>query len=115
MPFRAKTHRPLGSLTETERKRNVDLFRGSRHERGYDSKWDRERKRKLFKDPLCAKHLEEGRVVQATVVDHIIPHRGDMDLFWSRSNWQSLCKSCHDAKTAKEDGGFGNRATRVAS
>ncbi|WP_186318376.1 HNH endonuclease, partial [Bacillus pumilus] len=24
------------------------------------------------------------------------------------SNWQPLCASCHNRKTAKEDGGFGN-------
>jgi 5-methylcytosine-specific restriction protein A len=45
---------------------------------------------------------------QATVVDHKIPHKGDMKLFWDRSNWQSLCKCHHDIKTATEDGGFGH-------
>lgn len=45
----------------------------------------------------------------AEVVDHIVPHKGDLSLFWSRSNWQSLCKRCHDIKTAMEDGGFGRR------
>lgn len=41
----------------------------------------------------------------AVVVDHIIPHRGDFDfLFWeSTSNWQPLCKSCHDEKTGSVD------------
>lgn len=43
----------------------------------------------------------------ATVVDHNIPHKGNKVLFWDVSNWQSLCKACHDAKTAREDGGFG--------
>jgi len=45
------------------------------------------------------------------VVDHIVPHRGDRALFWDTSNWQPLCKPHHDAKTAREDGGFGNRAS----
>lgn len=26
---------------------------------------------------------------------------------WDSANWQPLCKHCHDAKTAREDGGFG--------
>nr|WP_292832122.1 HNH endonuclease signature motif containing protein [Mesorhizobium sp.] len=30
-----------------------------------------------------------------------------MRLFWDRSNWQPLCKPCHDRKTATSDGGFG--------
>lgn len=46
-------------------------------------------------------------VEAASVVDHIVPHKGDQKLFWRRSNWQSLCKRCHDVKTATEDGGFG--------
>ncbi|WP_304879789.1 HNH endonuclease [uncultured Parasutterella sp.] len=29
-------------------------------------------------------------------------------MFWDESNWQALCKRCHDRKTAAEDGGFGN-------
>ncbi len=43
----------------------------------------------------------------ATVVDHIVPHKGDQQLFWDTRNWQSMSKPCHDKKTAKEDGGFG--------
>lgn len=45
----------------------------------------------------------------ASVVDHIIPHKGNDDLFWDMSNHQALCKKCHDIKTATEDGGFGNK------
>jgi 5-methylcytosine-specific restriction protein A len=52
-------------------------------------------------------HRSRGELVAASVVDHIVPHRGDERLMWSESNWQSLCKPCHDAKTAREDGGFG--------
>jgi hypothetical protein len=33
----------------------------------------------------------------AKVVDHIVPHRGDMSLFWDRANWQSLCANCHSS------------------
>lgn len=42
------------------------------------------------------------------MVDHVVPHRGDKNLFWNaRGNWQALCVSCHSRKTVKEDGGFG--------
>jgi 5-methylcytosine-specific restriction protein A len=30
-----------------------------------------------------------------------------MALFWDNTNWQAMAKECHDAKTAREDGGFG--------
>jgi 5-methylcytosine-specific restriction protein A len=61
----------------------------------------------LKQHPLCVKCLEEGKITIATVVDHIIPHKGDMVLFWQVENHQALCKRCHAIKTAKEDGGFG--------
>jgi len=48
-------------------------------------------------------------VTAALVVDHIQPHKGNDDLFWDASNWQSLCEACHNLKTATEDGGFGNQ------
>ena len=47
--------------------------------------------------------MAEGKYVKATVVDHIIPHRGDQKLFWDRGNWQALCKRHHDIKTGNED------------
>ena len=53
--------------------------------------------------PLCAECRKQGRYTKATVVDHIVPHRGDQKLFWDRSNWQPLCKACHDRKTWRED------------
>ncbi|MCV2877597.1 HNH endonuclease [Sedimentimonas flavescens] len=47
-----------------------------------------------------------GRIesnTSALVADHKIPHRGDVDLFWSVSNLQCLCKPCHDRfKQAEE-------------
>ena len=45
----------------------------------------------------------EGKITEATVVDHIIPHRGDMKLFWDKSNWQPLCEHHHNVKTMTED------------
>ena len=47
--------------------------------------------------------MKEGRYRKATVVDHVVPHRGDIKLFWDRDNWQSLCKEHHDRKTLTED------------
>ena len=69
--------------------------------RGYDSKWKKARDLFLKRHPLCAKCLLKGKVTPATVVDHKIPHRGDKRLFWDMSNWQSLCKGCHDVTTGQ--------------
>jgi 5-methylcytosine-specific restriction enzyme A len=97
---------PSRQERERERKRFFDDSRGSAHSRGYDSKWRQARIGYLAKHPLCRHCEEAGHVVPATVVDHIIPHRGDKALFWDSSNWQPLCKQHHDIKTAREDSAF---------
>lgn len=76
--------------------------RPSAAKRGYSSKWQRVSKAYLRKHQLCVKCMAEGKYVTATVVDHIVPHRGDHYLMWSDTNWQALCKSCHDRKTGNE-------------
>lgn len=85
-----------------------DKHRGTAHQRGYDTRWRRYRESYLRSHPLCVKCYKDNRITIATVIDHIIPHKGDMVLFWDSNNHQPLCKQCHDKKTAKEDGGFGN-------
>ena len=68
-------------------------------QRGYGSRWKVARKHFLDRHPLCVECLKNGKMTPATVVDHIVPHRGDPRLFWDNANWQALCKSCHDHKT----------------
>lgn len=82
--------------------------RPSAHKRGYGRAWWAARLAYLRAHPLCVRCQRQGRLTPATVVDHVTPHKGDMGAFWQRE-WQGLCKRCHDAKTALEDGGFGNR------
>ena len=71
--------------------------------RGYDARWQRFRASFLASHPLCVMCLKQGLTTAATVVDHIIPHRGDRELFWREGNHQALCKTHHDsAKKAEE-------------
>lgn len=65
-------------------------------------KWKKARLSWLRRNPLCAECMKDNRVTQATVVDHITPHKGNMKLFWDRTSWQSLCIECHNKKSAKE-------------
>lgn len=69
---------------------------------------DKLRPDQLLREPFCR---ECGRLfppddlrhrTPATVVDHIVPFRGDWDLFVDPNNHQSLCKHHHDQKTARE-------------
>lgn len=75
--------------------------RGNAGERGYGRQWRKAREKYLGENPLCVMHLAQGEIVAASVVDHVVPHRGDNEKFWDVGNWQSLCKRCHDAKTAR--------------
>ena len=82
-----------------------DRDRGTAHQRGYDAEWKKHRDQFLLEHPLCVECRRKGYVMPATVVDHIIPHKGDKDLFWNKSNWQPLCETHHNIKTASEDRG----------
>lgn len=88
-----------GVYCEEHSEYSSDRMRGGAAARGYNAEWRIERRRFLNVHPLCAECMKENRLTAATVVDHIVPHRGDMKLFWDRNNWQPLCKDCHDKKT----------------
>lgn len=94
---------------KVQQRKQEDQRRGSSTARGYNYRWQKARATFLKRHPLCmcSDCKQAGRVMAATVVDHITPHKGDQDLFWDTSNWQSMSKPCHDKKTANEDGGFG--------
>lgn len=78
-----------------------DARRDTSNQRGYGSRWQKARAAYLRRHPLCAECKRQGLTVAATVVDHIIPHRGNKVRFWNSDNWQSLCASCHNKKTAR--------------
>lgn len=75
--------------------------------RGYGTKWQQARRGYLIKHPFCVMCARLGQTSLATVVDHIIPHRGDSVKFWDRANWQGLCTSHHSStKQSDEAVGF---------
>lgn len=86
-----------------------DVTRGSAAKRGYGRRWQAARAAFLSRPEHanCVDCAAEGRTVFATVVDHVIPHKGDQRLFWDETNWAPRCKYHHDRKTATTDGGFG--------
>lgn len=57
---------------------------------------------------LKKKHLKENNYCvwcgsnNDLSVDHIIPPRGNTDLFFNENNLQTLCKNCHRIKTTQE-------------
>ena len=75
----------------------------------YDSQWQQARAAFLAAHPMCRLCEHLGRLTLATVIDHIRPHRGDPLLFWDQTNWQPLCKPCHDGAKQQLEKGRGLR------
>lgn len=79
------------------RKAAADKLRPSASQRGYGHKWQVESKAFLARPENRHCACGCGRI--ADMVDHRIPHRGDMRLFWDRSNWQPMAGSpCHSSR-----------------
>jgi hypothetical protein len=57
--------------------------RPSARARGYNKAWEKARKAYLAAHPHCVMCRKQDVVTIATVVDHIIPHKGDKRLFWA--------------------------------
>jgi len=64
--------------------------------RGYNYRWRAERLLFLEANPKCV-----GCQGEANVVDHKVAHKGDQKIFWNKKNWQSMCTSCHNSKSAR--------------
>lgn len=128
LPKRPCTYPGCGALVSDRKQRcaahrvvtakSVDSMRLNANQRGYTWQWRKASKLYLKAHPLCeCDECQAGavRVRAAVLVDHVVPHRGDMQLFWNQSNWQAMAKECHDRKTATEDGGFGNASRGATS
>lgn len=85
----------------------ADKDRGTRHQRGYGTNWEKLRLTILRRDNgLCQECLRNG-ILKAVgdkpysaFCDHIVPKaEGGTD---DESNLQTLCRTCHTAKTDKE-------------
>ncbi|MEL6109969.1 MAG: HNH endonuclease [Planctomycetota bacterium] len=110
-----------GRCPECSQHREADAkkrerIRGSAASRLYGHQWRVEReaflKRPENRNCYYCLRKTKPRKRTPTVVDHFIPHRGDLRLFWDKTNWRPSCKQCHDRKTATHDGGFGRTANQ---
>lgn len=68
----------------------------------------------LQRYPICVLCLARGKVNERAsedtctqqrtlVVDHVEPHRGNEQLFWDQSNWETLCRLCHDVDKQRHE------------
>lgn len=63
----------------------------------YNRAWRRRSRHQLKTHPLCVYCLEEGVHTPATVSDHVIPHKGNVELF-RFGELQSLCVDHHNSR-----------------
>jgi len=91
--------------------RQADQSRPNANTRGYTHRWYLRARAFRARYPLCGMRpgnrapvlsycAEVGRTTPGDVVDHVVPHRGNMALFWDElNNWQTLCRACHTRKS----------------
>jgi len=65
-------------------------------------RWRRIRDRQLSLEPLCRACWKAGRCTAASVADHIVPHRGNVEAFWTGA-LQSLCGTCHSSLKQRQE------------
>ena len=100
MPNLPKTQSDIDGTPKYERGKSAE------YQSMYNWRWAKYSKSRLRKYPLCVECLKNGKTTPATVTDHVDPHKGSRHKFWDKKNHASLCKKCHDRKTATE-GAFG--------
>ena len=67
----------------------------------HTARWRAVRQGLLSSAPLCTLCLQGQRVTPATDIDHVVPHRGELERFWDSGNLQPLCHPCHARKTQR--------------
>ena len=85
------------------RQKSYDSNRPSWHSMYASKRWKDARIIYLSDNPFCIECSKLDRLIPATVVDHIVDHKGNYDLFWDTTNWQGLCYRHHNSKTAKQN------------
>jgi 5-methylcytosine-specific restriction endonuclease McrA len=97
---KVQTLKPRIGLLDTRRVPSLFVPREGATERTRGGKWSRMRAKWLREHPLCCMCQAEGYVTAADEVDHVVPlWEGGKD---DPSNFQSLCRPHHKAKSAEE-------------
>ena len=101
MPVCPPTFRPKGARSKQQARVDYDHRRGSARERGYGVRWDKASAGFKRSHPLCLGCQAVGWIKATTTTDHVIPHRGDMAMFWDSTKWQPACDWHHSVVKQK--------------
>lgn len=70
------------------------------------SVWLNKRRHQIRTFPFCKICLDNNLHTPATIADHVVPHRGDVTMFFA-GDLQSLCEQCHSSlKQSAERHGY---------
>ncbi len=90
-----KLYKPLHKVIKVK----ATVLKGNEgRQKLYDATWEKYREDFLSHNRKCYACGEF-----ATVVDHLRPHKGDIELFWKVDNFIPLCKYHHDKVTGLFD------------
>lgn len=92
-----------------QRRQASDQRRGSARQRGYNSRWERTRRRYLRQHPIC----ECGCGRLATIVHHLDGQGPNGSQGHNPKNLQALAKPCHDRITARQQPGGWHKGVGV--
>ncbi len=100
MPTKPPSH---NAHQVAQRKKDYDKQRDQSPWRKWyrSARWYSIRDYHKAKHPWCVECQKGGQLVEWTQLDHIVPHRGDYELFWAASNRQGLCDLHHGQKTRR--------------
>ena len=92
----------MPSIPQRKRTKSSKPWGRKQDQRIYESRaWRRLRLQYLSENPWCVMCKRKGRKRPATVVDHVRPVRFN-GAIWDEDNFEGLCISCHNRKTAVE-------------
>lgn len=88
----------------TEANRQYDESRRDQEMKAFynSTEWIKVRTLKLKQSPVCEECLRQGRIAPAAIADHILPAREYPHHRLRLDNLQSLCRACHNRKTATD-------------
>ena len=94
--------RSLAQWKDEQRAKQGLPTRASKQKLYNDRRWRKAAAQYKRDNPLCIECKEAGRISPTYACDHIRPHHGNERLFWLESNWQPLCRECHNRKSQGE-------------
>lgn len=95
MPWSPKSRTPKPKQRQSISRQQCQHLYGSNRWKTYSLNFRREH-------PLCESCEAKGIATPSTLVDHVVPHRGDVQLFWDPANHSAKCDACHAKKSGQE-------------